>query len=249
MLSPLIQKLDHSGFLRDEDRSILRDIASASRRVAARSDLIQEDDRPENVYLILEGFACRYKLMPSGRRQIMAILLPGDFCDLHVAILGRMDHSISTLSPCTVVDIPRTTIEDLTERHARITRAFWWATLTDEGILREWLANMGQREAPRQMAHLFCELLMRLQTVDLAGPNGYDLPVTQVDLADILGLTSVHVNRVLQELRAAGLIALARGRLEIPDVAALKSFCDFNPNYLHLTPRTASKATERFFER
>lgn len=167
----------------------------------------------------------------------MAFLVPGDFCDLHVAILGAMDHGIATLSGCTVVDIPVLTVEDLTSNHARINRALWWATLVDEGILREWLVNMGRREAPQRLAHLFCELLVRLQTVNLAKDDSYDLPLTQSELGDTLGLSSVHVNRSLQGLRSQGLLTFERGRLSILDVPRLALFAGFDRSYLHLDQR------------
>lgn len=237
MHSPLIRKLEQSGFLTDVDRETLSSVPTHARRVERQKDLIREGDRPENVLLVLEGFACRYKLMPGGRRHIMALLVPGDFCDLHVAILKQMDHGISTLSACTIAEIPRATVEELTDNHRRITRALWWATLADEATLREWLANMGQRDANRQMAHLFCELLLRLQVVSLATEDAFDFPMTQTDLGDVLGISGVHVNRILQELRGEGLLTLRRRRLEISDVARLKAYCGFNANYLHMVPR------------
>ena len=237
MFNPLIQKLEHGASLTDADRAVLRSASSRSRFVGAHHDLIREGERPGSVHLILEGFACRYKSLSDGRRQIMAFLVPGDFCDLHVAILGAMDHGIATLSGCTVVDIPVLTVEDLTSNHARINRALWWATLVDEGILREWLVNMGRREAPQRLAHLFCELLVRLQTVNLAKDDSYDLPLTQSELGDTLGLSSVHVNRSLQGLRSQGLLTFERGRLSILDVPRLALFAGFDRSYLHLDQR------------
>jgi CRP-like cAMP-binding protein len=186
---------------------------------------------------VISGFACRYKVLRNGSRQIVALLVPGDFCDLHVAILGTMDYSIATLSPCTIADLSRATVLDLTEQYPRIGRALWWATLVDEAVSREWLVNIGRREAPQRMAHLFCELLMRFQAVGLADGDSCPFPLTQVDLADALGLTPVHVNRTVQALRQAGLIVLQKRRLAIPDVDSLKMFCDFDPEYLHLVKR------------
>lgn len=237
MTSPFIRKLEHSGFLTEADRATLGSVPIHRRHVSKSQDLIREGDRPENVLVIFEGFAGRYKLMPKGRRHIMALLVPGDFCDLHVALLRHMDHGICTLSDCEVAEVPRATVEHLAEKHHSITRALWWATLTDEAVLREWLANMGQRDASKQMAHLFCELLMRLQAVDCATGNAFDLPITQTELADVLGLSTVHVNRSLQELRSAGLVTLKGRRLEVPDVDQLNAYCDFNPNYLHIVPQ------------
>jgi CRP-like cAMP-binding protein len=178
-------------------------------------------------------FACRYKFTSDGRRQIMAYLVPGDFCDLHVFILKHMDHSIATLSPCTVVDIPRAHVLELTERPA-IARALWWATLVDEATLREWLVNIGQREAAQRIAHLLCELLLRLRAVGLANGDSYELPITQAELGDTTGVSTVHVNRSLQALREAGLITLKAKYLVILDAKRLEKFSGFRANYLHL---------------
>ncbi len=205
--------------------------------VGPRQDLIQEGDRPESVHIVLEGFACRYKLLPDGTRQIMAYLVPGDLCDMHIAILGEMDHSIATLSRCKIVTISRKMIEDLVENHGRINRALWWATLVDEATLREWLVNMGRRSADKQLGHLLCELLLRLQVVGLATENSYDLPLTQTEIGDTLGISNVHVNRVLKQLRKDGLIVLKNKRVTISNVEGLKEFSGFSESYLHLSRR------------
>ena len=238
MLNPLIAKLERGADLTAEDRARLASIVRNPRQVSSRRDLIHEGDTPSDVHLVIEGFACRYKDLPSGRRQIMAFLIPGDFCDFHVAILGEMDHGIRTLTPCTMVRIPRDAIEDLTDNYPRISRALWWCTLVDEAILREWLVNMGQRPAEQQAAHVFCELLVRLQSVGRATDASYVFPLTQAEFGDALGLSVVHVNRSLQHLRKENLIVLKEGVLTIPDVPRLKAFAEFNPNYLHLRPRS-----------
>lgn len=237
MSNPLIRKLRHGANLTDEDCAKLADASARTRRVDKRQDIIQEGDRPEYVQLVLEGFACRYKLLRDGSRQIMALLVPGDFCDIHVAILGEMDHSIATLSACILVEIPRDVVLDLTQNHPRIAHALLWATLVDEAVLREWLVNMNQRDADHRMAHLFCELLVRLQSVGLADEAGFDLPITQQELGDLLGMSNVHVNRTLQTLREAGLIEFRSKRLTIPSVERLNAYAEFKPNYLHLTKR------------
>jgi CRP-like cAMP-binding protein len=231
--NPLIMKLEHGADLTDEDRQRLRDVTVVGREVGARQDIIREGDEPNGVHLVMSGFACRYKSLSDGRRSIMAYLVPGDFCDLHVSILGEMDHTIATLTPCTIVDISHQQIAELT-RQPRIARALWWATLVDEGVLREWLVNMGQRAADLQMAHLLCELLVRLQTVGHATKNSYLFPLTQDELADTLGISAVHINRVLQQLREDGLIVLKDRRLTVTNVERLMIFAQFNPNYLHL---------------
>jgi CRP-like cAMP-binding protein len=181
----------------------------------------------------------------DGGRQIMAWLVPGDFCDLHVAILGEMDHSIAALGPCRIAEISRATIAEISDSRPVVNRAMWWATLVDEGVLREWLVGMGRRPADRRIGHLFCELHTRLAAVGLTDDGGFDLPVSQTELADTVGLTPVHVNRVLQQLREDKLIRLEGKRLTILDFARLAAFADFDPNYLHLTPRRRAGGGDR----
>ena len=233
MANLLTRKLEAFAPLSEADRHLLDAVIREARDVGSRGDLIREGDAPGDVRLILAGFACRYKRLAGGKRQIMAYLVPGDFCDLHVFILKAMDHTIATLSPCRVVDIPRARILEMTERPA-LARALWWAALVDEATLREWLVNIGARPAEERVAHLLCELLLRLRTVGLANGDSYELPITQTELADTVGLTNVHVNRVLQRLRGDGLITLTGKHLVILDVERLNAFSGFTPNYLHL---------------
>jgi CRP-like cAMP-binding protein len=235
MANPFIAKLEHGAALSDEDRQALEKAVGTIRHVGARKDLIEEGDRPESVHVIVEGFACRYKVLPDGQRQIMAWLVPGDLCDLHITILGQMDHAIGTLAPCKIAYISQDRIEELTSRHPAINRALWWATLVDEGTLREWLVNMGRRSVDKQLAHLFCELFVRLESVGLTNGHGFDFPLTQEELGDTLGVSTVHVNRMLQQLREDGLITLKGKTLTILDLERLKEFADFDPNYLHLS--------------
>ena len=233
---PLVRKLQAFAALSDTDRRMLDELIVHERDLLPGTDLIKEGDRPSDVHLVTEGFACRYKELPDGKRHIMAYLVPGDFCDLHVFVLREMDHSLGTLSRCRVVDIPRVQILELLERPA-IARAFWVAALVDEATLREWLVNIGSRPAEQRIAHLLCELLLRLRAVGFANGDRYELPLTQQDLADTMGMSSVHMNRVLQHLRADNLIELKGKNLVIPDLERLKAFGGFNPNYLHLTQK------------
>ncbi|WP_336492657.1 Crp/Fnr family transcriptional regulator [Methylobacterium nigriterrae] len=234
MQDALIRKLESFEELTDEDRGALNALVPKVRKVGPRVDLIHEGDPPENVHLILDGYACRYKVLPDGQRQIMAYLVPGDFCDLNVFILDQMDHTIGTISACQVVDIPRQAIEAITANHPHVTRALWWCALVDEAVLREWLVNLGARPANHRIAHLLCELLLRLEAVGRVSDNSYDFPFTQTDIADTMGLSNVHVHRTLRELRALGLIALKQRIVTILDLERLKAFCNYNPNYLHL---------------
>ncbi|WP_336491980.1 Crp/Fnr family transcriptional regulator [Methylobacterium nigriterrae] len=238
-LHPLITKLEHGTSLTEADRVLLSGITAQSRVIGPHCDLIREGERPENVFLITAGLACRYKVLSNGSRQILALLLSGDLCDLNVALLGAMDHSIGTLSPCLVAEVSRATVAELSTNHPRILQGLLWSTLVDLATCREWLLSLGQRPADQRIAHLFCELLLRLQLVGCADGNSFDLPLTQGELGDVLGISNVHVNRVLQDLRKRNLIVFRGGRLEILDVEALQLACDFNPNYRHLTPRQA----------
>ena len=236
----LTRKLENFVRLSDQDRKYLDDIVRITRQYPANSDIIYEGDAPSDVHLVLRGFACRNKVSSKGVRQITAYLVPGDFCDLHVAVLGQMDHSITTLSECLVVDIPLRTIEAMTAR-PELARALWWATLVDEATLREWIVNLGSRDAREKIAHLFCELLIRLRSVGLADADEYRLPITQRDLADTVGLSAVHLNRALQSLRADGLIDFESKLLTVRNFHGLAALSDFNASYLHLNDENRSK--------
>jgi CRP-like cAMP-binding protein len=238
--NPLILKLESLATLSDDDRAVLERISAKPQLVPAGTDLIREGDKPDGVYLILDGIACRYKLRASGARQIMAYLVPGDYCDLDVAMLKAMDHAIGTLSACQVVRIDLDTIQGLLRDHPGITHALRLATLVDEATLREWLVNVGRRSADERIAHLMCELLLRLRAVGRTAGDGYALPITQEDLADTTGLTSVHVNRTLGSLKQRGLIALSGRQLRILDLDGLEVLAEFKPNYLHLGGRDAA---------
>lgn len=232
MPNVLARKLSNAGFLQDSDLARLDRLIANHRRYPARTDIIGHGDAPSEVHLVLEGFACRYKMLPDGSRSIMALLVPGDFCDLHVAILGRMDHSIGALTDCQIVDIPRAEIEDVLNHHPKLARAMWWATLVDEAVLREWLVNMGKRRSDRQMAHLICEIYLRLRSVGLA--EDFRLPLTQEQLADTLGITPVHAQRVVATLKQEHLIVMEDRAITVPDIGALCAFSDFDSDYLHL---------------
>ena len=233
LANPLIRKLEAFAPLPEADKLLIEEVMREPRIVDAHTDLVREGDGPGNVRLVVEGFACRYKLLADGKRHIMAYLIPGDFCDLHVFILKKMDHAIGTLTPCKVVDIPRQRILALIERPA-IAQAFWWAALVDEATLREWLVNIGARSAEERVAHLLCELLLRLREIGLANGDAYEMPITQAELAETMGLSSVHVSRVIRTLREAELITLRGRKLVILDLEKLIRFSGFTSNYLHL---------------
>ena len=231
-----VAKLEMRGPLDAGDREGLRDLCANVRRIDANSDIISDGANPTHVHLVLEGWAARYKLLPGGGRQITAFLIPGDFCDAHVAILSRMDHGIVALSDVAVAYIPHALFDALPLRSVKLARALWWSTLVDEAVLRAWIVNIGRRDAYEAVAHLFCELQARLRNVGLVEDNRFDLPITQDVLADALGLTPVHINRILQRLRSENLILLKGGILTILDAEALRKVAGFDPAYLHVRP-------------
>src|SRR5580698_4881561 len=234
MNNPLLRKLANFTELSTEESNVIEESTLDVHEFAAREDVISQGDRTGGVKLLLEGFACRYKVLEDGRRQIVAYFVPGDLCDLRVFILRRMDHSIGALVASKVATIAPENILKMTSNYPTLTRALWWSTLVEEAILREWIVNVGQRNALERMAHLFCELLYRFRAVGLNQGLSCTLPLTQTELAETLGLSSVHVNRTLQALRRKKLITLNGGTLTIDNLPALEALSFFNAEYLHL---------------
>jgi CRP-like cAMP-binding protein len=235
MPNPSARKLEQFCRLSGEDRSLLSRLSSARvRALGSRADVIREGERPRDIKIFLSGWACRYKQMENGRRQIIAYLLPGDLCDLNIFILGEMDHSIGTITPVTFAEISRDAFQEIPLNFPRVMQALWWESLVNAAVQREWTVNLGQRSAIERVAHLICELFLRLRSVGLTQGNICEWPVTQIELADTTGMTSVHASRTLQELRNQGLVRLRDRHLTIPDLSNLMQLAMFNPNYLHL---------------
>jgi len=235
MVTRLELRLDAYTRLSEEDRAAIRRISQRStREVSARRDLVREGESPAFIHLILDGWACRYKSLPDGRRQTVALFIPGDLCDLNIYILKEMDHSIGAITPIRVARIAKEDFDALVEGHPRILQALYWNELVTAAVQREWTLNVGQRSAYERIAHLFVEMFLRMRAVGLTRDHSCDFPLTQNDIADVTGLTSVHVNRTLQELRRHELIELKGRELKIHDLQALKNAALFNPNYLHL---------------
>ncbi len=230
---PLIRKLEQFTMLTEDEKRQIRDSARDFRTYDRHRDIIREGDKPDKVHLVLEGWLARYKLLPGGQQAILAFLIPGDLCDVQVSLLGEMDHSIKSLSTCSIALIPRQTVAAMIRDSERLGRAMWWSTLLDEAILREWLVTLGHRPAVQRVAHLVCEMLLRARAVGLTEDDSFELPLTQDELGEVMGLSTVHINRVLQELRGHGFIATERRRMIVHDPDGLMSFSDFNPNYLH----------------
>lgn len=231
----LIRKLEHFVALSPDEKAALARLGrERTRTYEPRQDLMVEGERPRRVNLMLEGFACRYRMLEDGRRQIVGLFLPGDLCDSRMFILLAMDHSIGALTRLKVAEIEVDEFLKVADAYPRITRALWWNSLVEEAIAREWIVNIGQRSARERMAHLLSEFLVRMRVAGAGEPAGCDLPMTQADLGEALGLSAVHVNRTLQALRNDGLISLKGGRLVVHDLAGLMEAGQFNPNYLHL---------------
>lgn len=235
-----VEKLQGFGQLSAEGVSALLAATADPKQIPARKDLIREGDRPNVVFVVLEGWVCRYKILPSGTRQILAYLMPGDACDLHVQLLAEMDHSIQTVTPALIATIDRAEMDDIMDRHVGVAKAMYIAQLVDEGTMRAWITSIGRRSSIERVAHLMCELYLRARNIGLTSETHLDLPLSQLLLADSLGMTPVHLNRVLKELRKTGAMTLQRGSLRITDPAALVHVAGFDENYLHRRLRKAA---------
>ena len=232
---PLIRKLESQGLaLSEEEVAALLAMPMQVETLRADQDIVREGDRPTRSCLLLEGYAATYKTTPGGKRQIVAFHIAGDIPDLQSAQLDTLDTSLGTLTPAKVAFVRHEAINAVCERHFRIARAFWRQTLIDAAIFREWVVNVGRREALNALAHVICEFVLRMRSMGLAEGDECELPQTQAELGDALGISTVHVNRTLQELRAAGLIRLQGARLTVLDWEGLKLVGEFDPTYLHL---------------
>jgi CRP-like cAMP-binding protein len=235
----LIRKLESIARLSPEEKAALQRLPLRLKAVAADQDIVSEGDTPSECCLLVEGFACRYNVTVQGKRQILSFHIGGDIPDLQSLHLSVMDHSLGTLIPCKLAFIRHDDLRNLMRNHPRLADLFWRDTLIDAAVFRQWTVNVGRRQSPARMAHVLCELLVRLRAVELAEDHAFDLPVTQGELADALGITPVHVNRVLQELRGMGLIFLHGKTLKVLDWEALKEVGEFDPTYLHLVKNEA----------
>ena len=236
----LVRKLESIATLSPEEREAIQSLPVKTRTLPPRQDIVRDGDKPSQCCLILDGWACRYKLVGDGQRQIFSFHVAGDTPDLQSLHIHTMDHSLCTITQATIGFIPHESLRDLTARFPGLAAVLWRDTLIDAGIFREWMASMGRRSAFQRVAHLFCELYLKLQAVGLATSYRCPLPVTQTDLSDALGLSSVHVNRVLQEMRGKGLITLRGRTLVLEAWDELLRVSAFDPTYLHLEKRAAA---------
>lgn len=235
MSNPLTMKLEQFTRFDQNERERLNELLSYPTKTYARGQtIIDEGQKVRDIHLVLTGLAARTKFLEDGERQIMAFLIPGDLCDVEVFVLEAMDHSIVALSETTCVLVPAKVIEDLLSESSTLTKALWWSTMTDSAILRERIIDHGSRDARERIAHLCYEMLVRYRIVGETTDDTFPFSITQEDLADATGITPVHVNRTLQQLRSEGLIDLKNKVLTVLDTKGLKEAAQFNPNYLHL---------------
>ncbi len=232
--NPLVRKLSHFAPLSASDCRTLDDLASVEEHIAADVDIIAEGMAPRSVFVILEGMAVRYRGLPDGGRQIMTFLIPGDLCDMHVFLAKAMDHSIGTITPVRIAAISRERMMDVFTLRPRISAALWWSSMQEEAMLRERIVSLGRRDARGRIAYLLCELLWRHAAIGMTSNGSFLLPLTQTELGDTLGLTPVHVNRILKEFRSYRLIAMEHRMINLLDVPGLQKVADFTGDYLQL---------------
>jgi len=230
---PMVRKFERRARLGEEDREALLALPHQVRQVRPGGHLIRDGDRPDHCCLVLSGFAYRHKITGEGARQVLSLHLPGDFVDLQNSLLDVSDHNVQMLTEGEVAFVPREAIRELALARPAIGVAMWVDTLVDSAIFREWVVNVGRRDARARICHILCEFSMRLEEAGLAENHRYELPMTQEQLADAVGLTSVHVNRVLRQLSEEGLIRRNKRAIVIEDWARMADVGDFNSRYLH----------------
>ncbi len=232
MLRPLLSKLQAHAALSERDQQAISGLPCTLKALDPGNYVFRAGDQATSCYVVLNGFVCRHQILASGARQILSVHMAGDGIDLYNALLPTSSHSVQVLTPARIAFIPASAMADLMASHPTVARALWIEMLLDASIQREWTANVGGRDAYTRIAHLLCELGLRSEAAQLGGRQRYDLPMTQEQVADATGLTAVHVNRVLQSLRAAGLISREKSPMMISDWAKLAAAGDFQAEYL-----------------
>lgn len=233
-LERAVRRLETRGPLGEANREAIRGLPFVRRTVDPATYLVREGEPPEACALLLTGFAFRHKVTGDGQRQIMSFHMPGEFLDLQNSFLEVADHNVQTLTRCDVALVAVAALRQLGQDHPLLARAMWIETLIDAAIFREWIVNVGRRDATARISHLLCEFALRLEAAGLARAHRYEMPMTQEQIADCTGLTPVHVNRVLKALGGQGLIVRERRSVTILDWDRLQEIGDFNTRYLHL---------------
>jgi CRP-like cAMP-binding protein len=243
----LLRKLETHAYLGADDREAILALPYTLKTLDAHSYTIREAEAPEKCAVLVSGFAYRQKLTGDGARQIVGIHIPGEALDLQNLFLDVSDHNVQTLTRAEVALIPRAELQKLALARPAVCRAILVAILVEASIFREWILNVGRRDASTRLAHILCEFAIRLEAQGLAEDHGYELPMTQEQLADATGLTPVHVNRTIRALQAKGYIERDKRRIRFPNWQRMRAFADFNQRYLHLEPQhsTASDTQSR----
>jgi CRP-like cAMP-binding protein len=232
-LDPLYRRWQRRVAVTREDKAAIAALPWSERTYARDSYLVREGEPATVCMLLIKGFAYRQKLVSDGARQIISIHIAGEFLDFQNILLGVADHNVQCLTRCVVSVIHKSALLDLIAERPNVRRALWLDSLIDSSIFREWVVNVGRRDARQRIAHLLCELADRIKSSGIADEQPYDFPLTQEQIADCTGLTAVHTNRTLQGLRRDGLISLSASRLAILDWDRLTEIGDFNERYLH----------------
>lgn len=234
MITAHLQKLRQRTHIDSDEEQAIRDAVAETRSVPAGRVLIRCGQELNHSVMLLDGWMARMKDLEGGARQVVELQLPGDFVDLHGFTLKRLEHDVVALTNSKVALVPHDRLREITERMPRLGRIYWFLTNVDAAITRELVLSLGQRSAISRMAHLFCEICCRLEVIGRTTEKGYDFPLTQRELSECLGLTVVHVNRTLQELRRRGLVELENRQMTIRDRAGLEALAEFDPAYLYL---------------
>jgi CRP-like cAMP-binding protein len=229
-----LAKLRARDTISEEEEQVIRASLGEVRELRAHVTCIRAGERLSASTLLLDGLMCRYKDLPGGERQITELHVAGDFLDLHSFSLKQLEHNVMALTPCRVVLVPHAKLTEITETQPHLARVYWFLTALDAAIHREWELSLGRRSAIQRIAHLMCELRVRLGLIGQADDDGFALPLTQSDLSDCTGLTPVHVNRTLRDLRERGLMDFRGRRVTIHDLAGLTALAEFDDSYLYL---------------
>ena len=236
VVAALLRRLNTVTGLDEADVAAIRELPIAVRPWEAGRPIVSDGDRPSNCCLLIEGFCVRAKTTTSGQRQILSIHIPGDIPDLQSLHLHRMDHDLIPVVSSTLGFISHTSMRDLTRRRPNVAEKFWRDSLIDAAIFREWIVNVGQRPADSRLAHVVLEVRFRLAVIGRAVGDSFDMPLTQEQIAEALGITPVHANRVIRQLREANIIDISRGRVAILNEAKLAQLAQFDDRYLHQSP-------------
>jgi CRP-like cAMP-binding protein len=237
MIERHLMKLRARDEVSAQEEEAIRSNLRAVQQVPADHVMVRPNEELSHSTLLLDGIACRYKELREGGRQITELHVAGDFVDMHSFTLKRLDHYVTALTPCTIATIPHRALKTISEEFPHLTRLYWFGTNLDAAIHREWEVSLGRRAAKSRLAHLFCELHARLAIVGLADADTYELPLTQSDLADCMGLSTVHINRMLQELRSEDLLEWKGGTVSLLNLEKLHQVAEFDPSYLYMEKR------------